>query len=447
MSRIKSVNDVVAWRMCIGCGACAYICPDQKVALWDFPAEGIRPVADTTGCGSCNDCLSVCPALETSFEVAADIRPQFLGDRDFQRDWGAVLAIWEGHATDEAIRFRGSSGGILTALAAYCIEKEQMSGVLHIGPHQDQPILNQTRLSRTRQELISLTGSRYSPASVANGLAVVESSPAPCAIIGKPGEIAAVSKAAGLRPKLREKVGLTMSFFCAETPATRGTTELLRKLGIEPENVADLRYRGLGWPGYFTPVEHGRKDTTAKMPYRESWAFLQRYRPWSIHLWPDGSGELADITCGDPWYEKPDGKNPGFSIVAARTERGRRIVLGAMAAGYVTLATAEPWKLDKSQRYLAEKKASLKGRRMAMGLLGLPIGKFPGAELDHLWRKLPFKTRFKAFASTLKRVLQRKLFFPLRLEIGTAKQVTIRGETKTQSPPARPEVRGPDRLG
>ncbi|QXD32466.1 Coenzyme F420 hydrogenase/dehydrogenase, beta subunit C-terminal domain [Candidatus Pelagisphaera phototrophica] len=48
----------------------------------------------------------------------------------------------------------------------------------------------------------------------------------------------------------------------------------------------------------------------------------------------DGSGELEDISCGDPWYEEPDGKNSGFSLIIARTPIGREIVKGAITAGY-----------------------------------------------------------------------------------------------------------------
>jgi coenzyme F420 hydrogenase subunit beta len=60
----KTVQQVVEWRLCLGCGACAYICPEQKIRLLDFVEEGIRPVVETNNCGSCTHCLEVCPAYE-----------------------------------------------------------------------------------------------------------------------------------------------------------------------------------------------------------------------------------------------------------------------------------------------------------------------------------------------------------------------------------------------
>jgi coenzyme F420 hydrogenase subunit beta len=422
---IKTLAEVVDWRLCIGCGACASVCPNDQIQLWDFLREGIRPVVEEKDCGSCRQCLEVCPAVETDFSIPGATRaqpggPGALGDAAFVRDWGRVLEVWEGHASDPAIRFQGSSGGALTALAAYCVEQGGMHGVLHTAQHPQAAVRNQTRLSRTRAELLAATGSRYSPASVCDSLDRVEQAPAPCVVIGKPGEISALTKARKLRPALDTKVGATLSFFCAETPATAGTVALLERMAVRPDSVADLRYRGFGWPGHFAPTRHGEAEPCGKMTYQDSWAFLQSFRPWSVHLWPDGSGELADISCGDPWYEQPDGKNPGASLVVVRTQNGREILRRAMAAGYLQLRPADPWKLARSQTNLANKKAATWGRLLAVSLFGLPIPRFPGAPLFRCWLGLPLKEKIKSVFGTARRIIDRKLYRPLKLDRSTA---------------------------
>lgn len=409
MSQITQLQDVVASRLCLGCGACAYACPSGAVTLHNFPAEGIRPVVDSSRCTDCGDCLKVCPAVQADFGRSALGLPPALAAAAFEDDWGPVLEVWEGHATDATIRFESSSGGALTALGLYCIEKAGMHGVLHIAADPANPILNRTVLSRDRASVTGAAGSRYSPASVCDRLGEVEAAPAPCAIIGKPAEIAAVRNAEKIRPALRAKVGVTMSFFCAESPSTHGTVRLLEKMQVDPAEVTALRYRGFGWPGHFAPHVRQEAQPKAKMTYSESWAFLQSFRPWSTHLWPDGTGELADLTCGDPWYEKPDGRNPGFSLVVVRTPRGAEIVRGAVAAGYLTLTPAENWKLAKSQVHLLRKKGSTWGRRWAMSLLGMPVTKFTGLNLWHCWRQLPFAEKFRSTLGTVRRMLGRKL--------------------------------------
>ncbi len=406
--KFRSISDVVASRLCLGCGACAYISPSQSIELRDFFSEGIRPVLKPGGTEEAV-CLEVCPAVATDF-LLPSAEGRVADDSVFRSDdWGQVVGVWEGYAADEEIRFKGSSGGVLTALGVHCMENEGMSGVLHIGPSHSDPTRSQTRLSTSREELLAAAGSRYAPASVCNGLGLVEAADSPCLVIGKPSEIAALRKVERVKASLAKKVGLTASFFCAESPSTKGTHELISKMGGKPEAVGSLRYRGYGWPGHFAPTLKGASEPIGKIPYADSWAFLQAYRPWSVHIWPDGTGELADISCGDPWYENPDGENPGFSLVVARTERGKRVIENAIKAGVVVLKPAEPWKLVKSQYYLAEKKGATWGRLLAMNLLGMRTPKFFHAHLFSCWWRLSFSEKMKSVFGTAKRILNRKL--------------------------------------
>ena len=64
---------------------------------------------------------------------------------------GYALEIWEGYATDPEIRRQGSSGGLLSALALYCLEKEGMAFVLHTGMDETKPWTNKTVQSRNRR--------------------------------------------------------------------------------------------------------------------------------------------------------------------------------------------------------------------------------------------------------------------------------------------------------
>jgi coenzyme F420 hydrogenase subunit beta len=416
--RLKTIADIAGWRLCLGCGACAYVCPERVIDLVDVPDEGIRPVIRNGDCGTCRACLQVCPVLEND-QTEALRRPKIIGE--LFPHWGPVLEIWEGHAADPETRFKGSSGGALTALASYCLEQRAMHGVLHIGENPENPIRNKTALSRTRAELLARTGSRYAPASACDSLHLIEQAPAPCAFIGQPAEVVALRKAAQLRPALAQRLGLAMSFFCAGSPATRGTIELLRKLGIEPSQVGDLRYRGEGWPGHFAVTARGQSEPSHRLTYEQSWAFLQKYRPCSIHLWPDDTGEAADISCGDPWYRdvKPD--EPGSSLLVVRTELGRDIVRGAIHAGYMELAPAEPWKLEQSQRNLLNKRRAIWGRRMAFRLFGLPVSRLKGFPLFRLWLGSSLKDKLKSTLGTARRIVQRRYYRPLELTEGVPK--------------------------
>lgn len=414
MLPIRNVGQIVEGRLCIGCGACAYICPNDRVRLADFVLEGIRPIVDRTDCVSCTECLQVCPGYEND-HTELNRRPGI--KRELADSCGPVLEIWEGHAADSEIRFAGASGGVITALALYCLERNAMYGVLHVGMDPADPTRSKTTMSRSRADLVANTGSRYAPASACDRLGLIESAPSACVFIGQPSEVTALRKAENLRPALRQNVGLAISFFCAGSPSRKGTLDLLQKIGIAPDQLASLRYRGNGWPGFFTPCLKDGTHTAPKLTYQESWRFIQAYRPFSTHLIPDGTGEDADISCGDPWYREIPRDEPGLSLVVVRTERGKQIIKAAMASNYVSLRPAETWKLIESQRNLIAKRGAVGGRIATLRAIGLPSPRLRGFSLAKNWYRLPWMEKLRSTVGTFRRAAQRGYFRPLRLEV------------------------------
>lgn len=423
---IQNVRDVAEWRLCLGCGACASVCPQDKIQLHDFFAEGIRPVLDSD-CQDCSLCLQTCPSYEndrTAANARAGIIPELVPY------CGPVLEIWEGHATDPEIRFRGSSGGLLTILSLYCLEVEKMGGVLHTAADENIPWKNSTRLSRSREELLSATGSRYAPAAVCDSLREVEAANAPCVVVGQPSEITALRKAQTLRPALDKKVGLAMSFFCAGSPSTQGTLDLVQKLGASLEDVEEIRYRGKGWPGMFSVRLKGHEKPMAERTYAESWGFLQAYRPLSVHLCPDGTGEDADITCGDPWYRKVEPGEPGSSLILIRTERGRQLFAAAMKAGYVTAKRVGVPEVLEAQKNLFEKRGAIWGRITVMKLFGLPVTKLIGFNLFRNWLRLSLENKLRSTVGTARRIFSKGWNRPLNLS-------TLKTEASVSLPASR----------
>jgi coenzyme F420 hydrogenase subunit beta len=205
-----------------------------------------------------------------------------------------------------------------------------------------------------------------------------------------------------------------IGFFCAGTPSTQGTLDLIKSLGINPDTVEDIRYRGMGWPGKFSVTIKGEQQPREVMTYMDSWGFLQKYRPYRCHLCPDGTAEFADISCGDPWHRHIEEGEQGHSLVLVRTERGREIVRGARDAGYVVLKRADPSVLEASQSNLRKKRGAIWGRILAMKLFGIPTPKFQGFYLFANWRRLSFKAKARSIIGTVVRIMKRGYYRPMK---------------------------------
>ncbi|TQN37938.1 coenzyme F420 hydrogenase subunit beta [Blastococcus colisei] len=327
--------------------------------------------------------------------------------------WGPVLELWEGYASDPDIRLAGSSGGVATALALHAVEQEGMSGVLHITARKDAPHLNETVYSSTREELMAATGSRYAPASPCERLDLVEAAPSPSVLIGKPCDIGGAALARARRPLLDEKLGLTIAIFCAGTPSTRGTLEMIRAAGVtDLDAVTGVRYRGNGWPG--AAEVRSRTDrhdeNVQSFTYDESWgAILQKHRQWRCHVCADHTGEMADVAVGDPWY-RPTGGDPGRSLVLARTERGRAAVRRAVQAGALTLEKVEAGTLPASQMNLLRTRGSVWGRSLVLRTALLPAPRFRGMPAFRFWwRELSMEAKGQSTIGTFRRIRKKRL--------------------------------------
>ena len=322
--------------------------------------------------------------------------------------WGPVLQVYEGFAADDTVRHLASSGGAATALALFALERAGMHGVLHIRARSDVRYLNETVLSRSREELLATTGSRYAPASPCDGLGRIEEAPGPCVFIGKPCDVAAAGRAARLRPTLERQLGLTVAIFCAGTPSTQGTLALLRELGVEdPSRLEEVRYRGRGWPGRFR-AQTPEGEATAS--YADSWDALQRYRQWRCHVCADHTGEFADVAVGDPWYREIPEDEPGRSLVLARTLRGKDLLEAAIAAGYLDLEPVDPALVAASQPELLKTRGAIWARIHVSRLLGAAAPRYVNMPMARFWwTQLSLREKIRSVFGTAKRVCRRRL--------------------------------------
>ncbi len=353
--------------------------------------------------------MQVCPGHRLGHESDVEAESSV---RSALPAWGPIRQVWEGHASDPEIRFAGSSGGATTALALYSIEHRGLHGVLHIDKDPDRPFLNRTVMSTTREGLLSATGSRYAPASPCDRLDLIENAPGKCVFIGKPCDVAAVQAARRLKPSLDSNLGPVIAFFCAGTPSSRGTLDLLARVGVsDADSVTDIRYRGNGWPGQWTVrFQTPEGEQTRVLSYEDSWGFLESYRQWRCYICPDHTGEFADVAVGDPWYRPPGPGEHGSSLILARTQAGLELVLAAEEAGYLTLERSDPSLLPASQPNLLNARGRLWGQLVTLRFMGVATPRYRNMPTFVVWvGALSWFDKLRSITGTIRRVFRRKL--------------------------------------
>jgi coenzyme F420 hydrogenase subunit beta len=321
----SQIASVVASGNCSGCGLCAQISPFVRMRM--NTSGYLRPVwegglVDASTEQQLVEFAGACPGRRVVARASDEaVRHRYLGP---------VVDAWEAWAADPEIRHKASSGGTLTALISFLVGTGEYRSATAATSAADPRRTVSVKIT-TKEEALGAAGSRYAPVAAA-GCCELGGGP-DTAVVGKPCEVSAVRQLLEVRGQ--EHKPLLLSFFCAGTPSQLATDELLEDLGLgASEQLAELRYRGHGWPGdFYAKSVDGKTATTG---YDDSWG--RRLGPttqWRCKICPDGVGESADITAGDFWHSDENGypefsDKHGVSVLIARTERGRDVIQRAL---------------------------------------------------------------------------------------------------------------------
>lgn len=384
-------------RLCTGCGACAAL--SGKVRMEVSPRGYNRPVpAGNLTEEEDRRIAGVCPGLGIRSTNTPDDDPL----------WGRMIGLRTGHATDPALRFRAASGGALSAVLAYLVENGVVDFVLHTEADPSDPVANRTAVSSTPGQIANAAGSRYAPSSPLARIGEHLASGKRFAFVGKPCDVSALRAMARIDPRIDAQVPIMLSFFCAGVPGRRGAAEVLRRLGLKPEQVAQFRYRGNGWPGSATA--RLRDGSEHNMGYDESWGgILTRHVQFRCKICPDGIGNDADIAFADAWHT--DNGKPRFdeaegrSLILSRTRMGEDLLRAAIGAGTLQATPEARHKIEDMQPAQATRKRVLIARLAALAATLQPVPVFHGYRLLRLARQASPATLLRNFLGTGRRTL------------------------------------------
>ncbi|MFX1411670.1 MAG: Coenzyme F420 hydrogenase/dehydrogenase, beta subunit C-terminal domain [Promethearchaeota archaeon] len=305
---------------------------------------------------------------------------------------GNCLKCYVGHSNDEEVRFSSSSGGIVTELLAFALENGLIDGALVTRMKKDCPLETEPIIATTREEIVSASKSKYCPAAPSQALGRALKANARLAFVGLPCHIHGVRKAEANIKALKEKIVLHVGIMCSHTVSFRGTEFLLEKLGVSPEQVEEIAYRGQGWPGSLLLKLKSRSNLA--VPYVGDWNAYEPvfscffFTPWRCLACYDESNELADISLGDAWLPVLKKERKGKSIIVVRTRKGEEILNRALSAGAIHLEPVRSEKVKCSQAEpLKFKKTDISVRLAMIQFFGR---KTPNFTTKHSFGHSPF---------------------------------------------------------
>lgn len=357
------IDSITKSGLCTGCGLCESIAPKGSIRIELNTSGYLRPrVVNTLAIEVEKQIAEVCPGVILQ-------HPE--GLKNYHPIWGPIVKVRTGHALDSEIRKQGSSGGVISALVNYLLESGKVDFIAQIAVSQQDPLVNELQVSRTRADIIRAAGSRYAPSAPLQTLRELLASGQKFAFVGKPCDVAALRQYAKINPDINLQVPYMLSFMCAGIPSIHGTYDVLKQLGAEKEKVINFRYRGDGWPGMTRAVQNDGQ--VFEMDYNTSWGnILGKQLQFRCKICPDGTGEFADVVCADAWYGKdgyPDfTEREGRSLLLARTPTGETLIAAAIATRAIQAEELPVAEIAKMQPYQVDRKQMVLGRAIATAI-------------------------------------------------------------------------------
>ena len=359
--------------LCIGCGLCQSLAGPERIRMARTPEGNHRPVVQ----GPLDDAIvariyATCPGTrieglpEALVEPGAEIDPV----------WGPYLRVVRGFAADPEVRFEGSTGGVLSALAIYLLESGRVDFILHVAASTSHPTWGERHLSFDRAGVLAAAGSRYGPAAPLVDVHDILGRGRPFAFIGKPCDVAALRNLAAQEPDVGALCRYLLAPVCGGFMEPRAMTAYLAGLGLEEDDLAAFRYRGRGCPGQ-TRIE-AKDGRVIEKTYLDMWGEDDSAwgLPFRCKVCPDGIGEAADIATSDTW---PGGAptlqdmatDRGTNGIIARSRAGLELLEAAASDGALAIEREiGPRDLDLYQPHQVRKKRAVWARHAGLRAAG-----------------------------------------------------------------------------
>jgi coenzyme F420 hydrogenase subunit beta len=397
------IQKIVDKNLCLGCGLCESICGKTNVVMQMQKNGFLFPIVKNHHPENAKIISRICPGV--------NIKNNQLFDKE-ERIWGRVLESYSAWSTDDVIRTKGSSGGIISAVAIYLLENKMVDAVLQIGGDINDFRKNRLKVSKTKEDVLACATSRYAPATVFNDIVDILNDSSDCyCFIGKPCDISGLKNFLSEYPQYGERFILFISIICAGMPSYNATQDAIDSFKTVQIPVTELVYRGNGWPGYFSFTDVAGEKY--QMTYNDSWGkILGRKIHFRCKICPDGIGLQADLTVGDAWETK-DGypiftEREGQSLVLLRTSKSVELFRSMQSNNRIASQNLLIEKIENIQPYQYSRR-QIVGARIIATILGKRV--FLNFRNMKLWRNLfksSVKKSIKEFGGTMKRIIINK---------------------------------------
>jgi coenzyme F420 hydrogenase subunit beta len=375
---INNIDEIVKHGLCIGCGLCAYSDAIGKTRYSIKFGQFIPVIEETTK----KDLLAydLCPGK--GYNIIEESKKLY-DFYNYDLELGCVYNYYAAYSNDKQVLKNASSGGIISQIAIFLLEKSIVDRVLTTTyVYTDSGPRSKSILAKSKNEFLPSQGSKYSPVDLSEAIREIKNKDYKVAIIGTPCQIAGIRNIQKYDQSLGKKVVLTISNFCGGFKNYENISLIAKRKGIKAKDITSFRFRGGGQPG--SMLIETRLGKEVKIPYPEYVGLNGLSKHLRCHLCVDATGELSDIACGDAWLDRfLQDINP-WSIIITRNKKSDDLIKNLIEDDLITSEKISINEIKLSQNEnLLSKKFRQKSRFYLYRKLGYKLPSFDGGYFDN----------------------------------------------------------------
>jgi coenzyme F420 hydrogenase subunit beta len=274
---------------------------------------------------------------------SAEEMDEYLGARD---------SCYVGWATRDELRAGAASGGVVSALLVYLLERRIIEGALVSRVMVDDGKIHAfPYIARALGDILQGQGSIYMEFPwVRQSYSLLKTSEGPLAVVGLPCNIEWLRRLREKNERLARKVRVLIALACGRSSSKELLLRVLAKKGISEGDVEAIRFREGRWRGQMHVwLKHGSE---AEFPFGD----FSIYR--NLHFFcekrclycEDPLGESADVVCGDVWLPEMMHRDNKPSLVITRTPAATEWIQGMTSDGSFEGSSVPAEKAFRAQR-------------------------------------------------------------------------------------------------
>jgi len=344
------LEHVIHQDLCIGCGACQALCPYFR--SYKGKTAMLFPCTQAEG-----RCFAYCPKVEVDLEASS----RFFFGKPYSADpLGHYLTIGMGRAGEGAGKGAFQSGGAVSALMAFALEKNLIDGAILTS---GEGIAAVPRIVTTAADVLTCASSKYAATPTLAALnRAVKDGMSRLGVVATPCQALAVAQMRmnpGADPDFRDPVALTIGLFCTWSLDYRAFDAFLsERLDVKRIRKIDIP------PPPAEIMEVFTDDGKRTFSLQEIRALV----PAACSCCIDMTSEFSDIAVG-----VVEGRTD-MNTIMVRTERGRRLVEAARQEGWLVLEDLPEVNLAHLRWAAGNKKRRALIKGTEKGLVNTPEG-------------------------------------------------------------------------